>query len=262
MVAGCEDNGLEIRDQLLWLHGRGVPKSRVLSGGVSTTLKPAFEPILLARAPLAAITAQANIERHGTGGLNVNACRLARPGTTQDGYWPSQLVLSHEQDCNATECCSEDCAVAHLDGLVEPEAEPLSRLFYVGKAAQSEREAGLDELPHSDSPIFSSGRPLKRPRANVHPTVKPIDVMRWLVRLITPQGGLVLDPFTGSGSTGCATVLEGRRFIGIERDRRYVPVARARLAHWTEHANADLGPRSERDRLRSQKSPISRQKRG
>jgi site-specific DNA-methyltransferase (adenine-specific) len=70
------------------------------------------------------------------------------------------------------------------------------------------------------------------PVANIHPTVKPIELMRWLVRLLTPPGGLVLDPFTGSGTTGAATVLEGARFLGIEREDDYVPIARARIAYW------------------------------
>jgi site-specific DNA-methyltransferase (adenine-specific) len=72
----------------------------------------------------------------------------------------------------------------------------------------------------------------EHPVANIHPTVKPIELMRWLVRLLTPHGGLVLDPFTGSGSTGAAAVLEGARFLGIEREASYVPIARARIKYW------------------------------
>ena len=70
------------------------------------------------------------------------------------------------------------------------------------------------------------------PVCNIHPTVKPIELMRWLVRLLTPPGGLVLDPFAGSGSTGAAAVLEGARFHGIEREHDYIPIARARIKHW------------------------------
>lgn len=245
MVAGCEDIGLEIRDQLLWLHGRGVPKSRMLPGGVSTTLKPSYEPIMLARAPLAEGTAVANIERHRTGGLNIDATRL--PKTDGSGYWPSHVVLNHEDGCAEEDGCQDSCAVQVVDSLGSTSTGQLTRLFYVGKASRQEREAGLDELTHSTKEIFSSGTALARARANVHPTVKPIDVMRWLVRLVTPPGGLVLDPFTGSGSTGCAAVLESRRFIGIEREAKYVPIARARLTYWANHA-AELdrvsGPKS------------------
>jgi DNA modification methylase len=73
------------------------------------------------------------------------------------------------------------------------------------------------------------------PRRNVHPTVKPIELMRWLCRLVTPPGGTVLDPFAGSGSTGCAAVLEGFGFIGVEREAEYVAIARARIAWWERH---------------------------
>ena len=80
-----------------------------------------------------------------------------------------------------------------------------------------------------------SGRPA-RIRANVHPTVKPLSLLRWLTRLAAPPGGVVLDPFAGSGSTGIAALLEGRQFVGIEREREYVQVARARLTHWAREA--------------------------
>ena len=77
------------------------------------------------------------------------------------------------------------------------------------------------------------------PRANVHPTVKPIALMRWLVRLVTPPDGLVLDPFAGSGSTGCAAGLEGMRFVGIELSEEYAEIARRRIAHWADVADRD-----------------------
>jgi DNA modification methylase len=76
---------------------------------------------------------------------------------------------------------------------------------------------------------------------NDHPTVKPIELMRWLVRLATLPGGLVLDPFTGSGSTGAATIMEGARFLGIEREAEYVPIARARIKHWVGLAERARG---------------------
>ncbi len=119
-----------------------------------------------------------------------------------------------------------------------PDAPPFSRLFYAGKVSRAEREAGLADLPKESRSFFSE--PSGRPRANVHPTVKPIALMRWLVRLTVPPGGLVLDPFAGSGSTGIATVLEGgRQFIGIEREPEYVQIARARIAHWAPRSSAE-----------------------
>jgi DNA modification methylase len=255
LVAGVEDAGLEIRDTLLWLHGAGVPKSRLLLGGLGTALKPAYEPILLARAPLQrGLTVLGNVERHGAGALNIDATRPLRPARTTNaadspGYWPSHLVLSHQLDCNRDEgACTKGCAVALIDELASPSAHgPLSRLFYCAKASRAEREAGCDRLTRSSTSIFSSAGGLARPRANDHPTVKPLGVMRWLVRLTAPPGGLVLDPFAGSGSTGCAAVLEGRQFVGVEREAQYLPIARARLAHWSTTTNAKAATANSED---------------
>lgn len=115
-----------------------------------------------------------------------------------------------------------------------------SRFFFTGKASRAERNAGLDGF--EEKPIlWSSGEQnpgsfqadvSDRSARNPHPTVKPIDLMRWLVRLVTPPGGLVLDPFCGSGSTGCAAALEGFEFVGIEREPDYVRIAEARIRYW------------------------------
>lgn len=120
-----------------------------------------------------------------------------------------------------------------------------SRFFYTAKASRSEREAGLERFESrnvNDGRDTSIDNPYQRgdtQRRNVHPTVKPVSLMRWLVRLITPPGGVVLDPFTGSGSTGVAAVLEGARFIGCELSPEYAELARARIAH---AADEDDGP--------------------
>ncbi|MGE5700837.1 MAG: DNA-methyltransferase [Arthrospira platensis] len=209
-VSGIEDGGLEIRDVLMWLYGTGVPKSRRLPDGMATTLKPAYEPALLARTPLEGATAR-NLETWGTGALNTEAA-----GIGQDGYWPANVALSH----------APDCPVQLID-----HGTP-SRLFYCSKATRPEREAGCEQLPKRKAQIFSGHHHKPRIVSNVHPTVKPLALMRWLVRLVTPTDGVVLDPFTGSGSTGIAAVLEGRTFLGIERKPEYVDVACARLTHW------------------------------
>jgi site-specific DNA-methyltransferase (adenine-specific) len=96
-----------------------------------------------------------------------------------------------------------------------------SRFFYVAKASRSEREAGLN----------GNGA-----RANTHPTVKPIALMRWLIRLITPPNGIVLDPFNGSGTTGIAAIQEGMRYLGIEISPDYAQLAERRIAHALEAA--------------------------
>ncbi|HEX3691955.1 MAG TPA: site-specific DNA-methyltransferase [Solirubrobacteraceae bacterium] len=212
LVSGIEDGGLEIRDTLMWLYGTGVPKSRRLPEGQGTTLKPAYEPIVLARAPLEG-NVQATIDAWDTGALNIDATRIG-----QKGYWPANLTLSHAPDCPAE--------------LIDAGSAGASRLFYCAKASRREREAGCEELPPKSVQIFTGKSRPPRVVANIHPTVKPLSLMRWLVRLITPLDGLVLDPFTGSGSTGIAAVAEDRMFLGIEREAAYVDVACARLTHW------------------------------
>lgn len=111
-----------------------------------------------------------------------------------------------------------------------------SRFYYVAKASKAERDAGLDgpEVPRFQGGIGGASIPLKgspMPTAkNAHPTVKPVALMRWLVRLVTPPGGTVLDPFAGSGTTGVAAALEGLGFLGVEREAEYAEIARARIA--------------------------------
>jgi site-specific DNA-methyltransferase (adenine-specific) len=228
LAVGVEDAGLEVRDQLLWLYGQGVPKSRHYPGGLGTTLKPGYEPILLARRPLETTTTTANIERWGAGALNIEAARVG-----PERYWPANLALSHQAGCTE-KGCTENCPATQLDA-ANPRTSP-SRLFYCAKATRIEREAGCQQLPRRQATLYNGRAP--RVVANVHPTVKPLALMRWLIRLTVPTGGLVLDPFTGSGSTGIAAILEDRPFVGIERDSEYVDVACARLTHWAHEAQA------------------------
>jgi DNA modification methylase len=216
LVCGIEDAGLEIRDQLLWLNGQGIPKSRRLPGGQGTMLKPAFEPILIARRPLDGQTAE-NIARYGTGALNIDATRV---GTAR--YWPANVALSHAPGCPAA--------------LIDGDARGPSRLFYCAKATPAEREAGCEQLPKHLAQLYTGKSRTPRERRNIHPTVKPLALMRWLIRLAVPEGGIVLDPFAGSGSTGIAAGLEGRRFVGIEREGSYVDIACARLTHWAKES--------------------------
>lgn len=302
--------------------------------GHNVALKPAHEPIVLARKPLDG-TVAANVLKWGTGGINVDGCRIstgdnldggayAKDGSDRhdgtdnwrykrdggageyeqpSGRWPPNLVFSHHPDCrqvgvkkvrggndprradgsksghnfhghdnpvrhdrrpcghtghsspDGTETvpdmeCHPDCPVRelgeqsgelHARGNVNPtrrnsgswfgaqgesgttdggDTGTAARFFpcfkYQAKASTSERNLGLDERERND-----------------HPTVKPVDLMRWLVRLVTPPGGTVLDPFLGSGTTAMACVLEGVECVGIERDEGYIEKARKRVA-WAE----------------------------
>ncbi|HEX5852524.1 MAG TPA: site-specific DNA-methyltransferase [Solirubrobacteraceae bacterium] len=219
LTSGIEDAGFQVRDVLMWVYGQGAPKTRKLPGGLAAMLKPAYEPVLLARKPLVGTTPR-NLEAWGTGALNTEASRVG-------GYWPANLALSHAPGCTG-ERCTSGCPAGLVDA-ARPDLRP-SRLFYCAKASKRERETGCDGLPLQSDLLYS--RPAVRLRRNIHPTVKPLALMRWLVALVVPPGGVVLDPFAGSGTTGIAAVLEDRPFLGIEREGRYVDIACARLTHW------------------------------
>lgn len=229
--------------------------------GWGTALKPAHEPICLARKPLDG-TVAANVLRHGNGAMNIDATRVpfvseadekeskaknqhadfGTPPVTGNtvygdfsmltpknynppGRWPANVL--HDGSDEATE------------GLRDA-----ARYFYCAKASRADREDGCEEQPARSgaeaverdedsagmaSPRAGAGRTAASVR-NHHPTVKPTELMRYLCRLVTPPGGLVLDPFTGSGSTGRGAVMEGFRFIGCEQSEEYVAIARARIA--------------------------------
>jgi site-specific DNA-methyltransferase (adenine-specific) len=243
LTSGVEQAGFEVRDLLLWLHGQGFPASRQLPRGLATALRPAVEPILLARKPLDG-PLDRNLTEHGTGALNIDGCRLGgarhlsrRPGSASDrGRWPTNVILSHHHRCTSARCRS-DCPVELLG--------EHQRFFFCAKPSRRQRDAGCEHLPRRVRETFALSAEEQKaieasPVFNIHPTVKPLDLMRWLVRLLTPPpantGGaaIVLDPFAGSGSTGAAAVLEGARFLGIEREASYVPIARARIKHWAK----------------------------
>lgn len=247
LACGLEDAGLEVRDTLMWLYGTGMSKSRHYPGGRATTLKPAFEPIVLARAPLAGTTIE-TIERFGTGALNTEACRT-------EGRHPANVIAGHQADCEE-DACAPGCAAALLDAEADrgraasgPRIAP-SRFLYCPKPSRSEREAGCEELPERVLDLFpNAGRRPDGRTHNPHPTLKPLELMRWLVRLACPPGGLLLDPFMGSGTTGAAAALEGRRFCGIELEGPYMEIAAARIAHWGAEAKAAKPKAGRRDPL-------------
>lgn len=228
LVAGVEDAGFEVRDTVLWLYAQGVPKSHARPDGLATCLKPAYEPVLLARKPMVG-TLDQNLAVHGTGALQIDAARVPRAEGGR-GFWPANIALTHNTGCRRGRC-QPDCPAAQIDSEPRP-GEQVSRLFFASKANRREREAGCHALPLAQVPIYPRGDGSVRLVHNTHPTVKPLKLMRWLTRLLCPPGGTVLDPFTGSGSTGAACLIEGRRFIGIEREQGYVQVARARIEHW------------------------------
>ncbi|WP_449276670.1 DNA-methyltransferase [Leucobacter sp. GX24907] len=238
MVRGIENAGFEIRDQIAWLHTTGMPKSMDISHAIDkhhgvqrqdrtvqnsehdgvlgatrtvlskgrpvtddaqrwegwgTALRPAFEPIIIARKPPEENTIR-NVLAHGVGGINIDGARFA------DNRWPTNVAFD----------LSQADAVDMLTGTWQ--GESLSKKFPIFR---------FDHKPST----------IERPRAFgvSHMTVKPLGLMRWLVTLITPPGGVVLEPFTGSGTTIEAAVSLGCSIVGIEKDPSYAPLVLSRL---------------------------------
>ncbi|AQZ54578.1 UNVERIFIED_ORG: putative DNA methylase [Proteus phage VB_PmiS-Isfahan] len=208
--------------------------------GWGTALKPAYEPFILARKPLDGTYAN-NVLKHGVGGLNIDGCRVGNEQLGEVKRGVSKLGTFEGADGNVTPSRTGrfPANVIH-DGLDEPWA----KYFYCAKASKKDRDEGLENLhvtsagEMTDREEGSDG--LNSPRAgagrttgarNIHPTVKPTELMRYLCRLVTPPDGLILDPFSGSGSTGKGAVLEGFNFIGFEMDVKYCEIANERIKH-------------------------------
>jgi len=261
--------------------------------GWATALKPAHEPIVVARKPLHGTVAD-NVQAWGVGALNIDGCRVgqretakytgARRGSVNAygnyfykasttplpaGRWPANIILDEEAaqmlDAQSGNLQSGKLLSHHKrsesrsiygtyagkdwEQSFGGDTGGASRFFYVAKASKAEREAGLDGMPsiRESDRVKDDGiggdNPRNRTnhaRINHHPTVKPIALMRYLVRLVTPRGGVVLDPFMGSGTTGCAAMLEAMRFIGIDITPEYKDIAERRIAHWANQNPMEL----------------------
>lgn len=259
MTCAIEDAGFEIRDQIMWVYGSGFPKSHNGPWG-GTALKPAHEPICVARKPLIG-TVAANVLVHGTGALNIDGCRVphgeelrigsmgmprsnedsaARRYTTEGatnfaatpgprggdalGRWPANLIHDGSDEVLAAFPTAGGQQGRSTD------ADRTQANCYGATSDNGKTYEPRVELDTSAARFFYCAKTSKADRgANIHPTVKPTDLMAYLVRLVTPPGGLVLDPFMGSGSTGKACMREGMFFVGCELSAEYVEIARARI---------------------------------
>lgn len=235
LTCAIEDAGWEIRDCIMWVYGSGFPKSHNLSGdwqGWGTALKPAWEPIIVARKPLTGTVAQ-NVQAYGTGAVNVDGCRA--------GEVPSPSIR-HRETAKVSGKSGRDMHSQHRIKLGLNPYNKDNELYctprpgeQLGRWPANLIHDGSDEvtgLMGEAARFFYCAKASKadRDEGNHHPTVKPTDLMRYLCRLVTPPGGIVFDPFCGSGSTGKAARLEGFQFIGIEREVEYVEIARHRIA--------------------------------
>lgn len=240
--------------------------------GQGTGLKPAQELICMARKPISEKTITDNVLKWGTGGINVDGCRIGSDiikirgggrefkdgfnggwknncGNVNVGRFPANIILDEE----AAKVLDSQSGISKSSNILNSirkgksnfvsnherevsyrtnfgDKGGASRFFYVAKVSSKERNLGLGEGFEDGS----FAREIKKVKNN-HPTVKPINLLIYLVRLVTPKGGIVLDPYMGSGSTGIATLLEGFDFIGMELDEDYFKIASARIDKWEEY---------------------------
>jgi len=280
LAVAVEDAGFEIRDSIAWMYGSGFPKHRA-------ALKPAFEPIVMARKPYKG-SLTANETEHGTGALNIDGCRIGMSdedraivdrrsgasGSHPDHYtvgshlsraegerfksapagrWPANVALDeHMADILDQQSGTLKSGILEAHHSRNPkrttgiygdmeategargygDSGGASRFF---KVAESDEHGAISPyFPREfDAPFMYSPKAPKKERPVVdgvaHPTVKPLALMRWLVRLVTPEGGTVLEPFAGSGATVEACILEGFDCIAIEREPDYIPLIQARI---------------------------------
>ena len=302
MAVNIEDAGFEIRDMIAWVYGSGFPKShnigkstitKLTKGnseweGWGTALKPALEPITMARKPFKGTVAN-NVLTNGVGGINIDGCMIEtkenlnggaykedgenvahkswgyKPKVNKEKYeqpkgrFPANFI--HDGSDEVKDLFPEtkggkartgvkggsgfgyfdDEKTAKTIGTWHGDEGSASRFFYCAKASKQDRNEGLEDFEEKTNKFGNqkNGNDLgnksvndkftTQPNANHHPTVKPTDLMRYLVRLVTPKNGIVLDCFMGSGSTGKACALEGFEFVGIDLDKDYCEIAKARI---------------------------------
>lgn len=252
LAVAVEDAGFEIRDCLAWMYGSGFPKHRA-------NLKPAFEPVVMARKPFNG-SLTANEAEHGTGALNIEASRIGTESTIRPetrltskgleggGYGHPDADRSLNGSVNGSTSGRWPANVM-LDEHAAEELDGQSGVLKSGahKAGQQRNAKSKSSYVMSDVTTYSDkgssggasrffyvakAPKTERPNANgvAHPTVKPLTLMRHLVKLATPEGGTVLDPFAGSGTTVEAAMIEGFNVIGIEREAEYLPLIQERIA--------------------------------
>ena len=252
--------------------------------GWGTALKPAHEPIVLARKPLSEKSIVDNVLKWGTGAINIDDCRVEGDSDAKSrvrkagsefgqnsgwndhknvdtiydpsqGRYPSNVMHDGSKEVQdifpqtsksvPTKRTRKTVGMFGMPNDATPEYDDegtAARYFYCPKTSKAEKNKGLNDLPIKEK-VFNgksstSSKDMKgvekkfttEPSANTHPTVKPVKLMKYLCRLVTPKEGTVLDPFMGSGSTGIAAKDEGFDFIGIEKEKEYFEIAERRIS--------------------------------
>jgi len=256
MVVNIEDAGFEIRDVVSWIYGSGFPKSLNIHKkdercpeGWGTALKPACEFFTLCRKPLSEKTVAANVLKWKTGGINIDGCRVpAEQGEYDVRHYTKEDCFQNKETKKSKFQVKPQPDGRFPANLIHDGSQQVLELFPETKPSRIGKPRGTKKKglfanskfnkvgkEHNDSGsasrFFYCPKASKKDRdeGNHHPTVKPTALMQYLCRLITPTGGVVLDPYMGSGSTGKAAVQEGFSFVGCELDEDYYKIAKSRI---------------------------------
>ena len=235
LVCAVEDSGLLIRDQLMWLYGMGMPKSSNIGKklpdwkGWGTGLKPCYEPILLAQKPLTEKTIVKNVEKHGVGAINIDESRL------DSGRWPGNIL--HDGSDEVEEAFSEfgergngwsrNYGVEDYQGR-QYKGGVFGGGGFIGETTYADKGTAIRFFYSTKSSVKE--RTHNRTIKNDHPTVKNLELMKYLVKLISPKEGIVYDPFAGSGTTLVACIELEYSFVGCELEQKYVDIANERIS--------------------------------
>lgn len=234
--------------------------------GWGTCLKPAYEPIIVARKPCDGSVTD-NVLKYGVGGLNIDECRVDTDTVSTNGRFPANVILTYDETDEQEVCgnmpyterngsgittmpkmgsgstgvCNYDTVGgdrAETNYIAPMDSGSAARYFYCAKASKKDRDEGLGKfnaLKVNDGRKSIADKRGETLRKNTHPTVKPMELMQYLIKLVTPKNGIILDPFNGSGSTGKAVVFENRatnknyKYIGIELNKEYLAISKARI---------------------------------
>lgn len=253
MASAIEDAGFEIRDMMQWLYGSGMPHGKNIGDGWNTALKPANEPMVLARKPISEKTVADNVMRWGTGGINIDDSRIGTETIVslpsrnkdctiyaQDKWTKSQPIGERTEHTGRfpANVLFDETAAAILDeqsgylksGENNIRTKPGTFIEHGGFGKSGDVQVSYGDSGGA-SRFFYCAKASKHERGegNDHATVKPLKLMEYLVTLVTPPNGTVLDPFMGSGTTGIAAKNKGFSFIGIEQDKHYCDIANRRI---------------------------------
>lgn len=237
LVCAVEDSGLKIKDQLMWLYGQGMPKSQNIGKkledweGWGTGLKPCYEPILLAQKPISEKNIAENIKKHGVGAINIDDSRVG--GT--DGRWPGNILHdgSDEVEKEFEKFGERGNGWSRNYGVEDYQGRQYGGgVFggggYIGNTTYSDSGTASRFFYSTKSSVKE--RTHDRTIENDHPTVKNLELMKYLVKLVTPKNGVILEPFAGSGTTLLAAKELGYDFVGVELEKDYVDICNKRLA--------------------------------